>query len=57
MGHTITVVGLGNYDLEDLPLGIYRFLTQQPHAYARTLDHPVIKSLQDELHFESFDHI
>ena len=44
MGHTITVVGLGNYDLEDLPLGIYRFLTQQPHAYARTLDHPVIKS-------------
>ncbi|RNB39107.1 nucleotide pyrophosphohydrolase, partial [Staphylococcus aureus] len=32
-------------------------LTQQPHAYARTLDHPVIKSLQDELHFESFDHI
>ena len=26
MTHTITIVGLGNYGLDELPLGIYRFL-------------------------------
>lgn len=25
MTHTITIVGLGNYGLDELPLGIYRF--------------------------------
>lgn len=57
MTHTITIVGLGNYDIDDLPLGIYRFLKEQQHIYARTLDHPVIASLQNELTFESFDSI
>lgn len=57
MTHTITIVGLGNYDLDDLPLGVYRFLNQQQLIYARTLDHPVIRSLQHELQFESFDTI
>ncbi|MCJ1657134.1 MazG nucleotide pyrophosphohydrolase domain-containing protein [Staphylococcus sp. NRL 16/872] len=57
MTHTITIVGLGNYDINDLPLGIYRFLKQQQHIYARTLEHPVIASLQNELTFESFDSI
>ncbi|MEJ7550701.1 hypothetical protein WL551_13150, partial [Staphylococcus hominis] len=23
MTHTITIIGLGNYDIDDLPLGIY----------------------------------
>ena len=26
MTHTITIVGLGNYGIDELPLGIYRFL-------------------------------
>lgn len=55
MTHTITIVGLGNYGLDELPLGIYRFLIQQPLVYTRTLEHPVINQLQDELKFESFD--
>ena len=25
MTHTITIVGLGNYGIDELPLGIYRF--------------------------------
>ncbi|EHJ08344.1 MazG nucleotide pyrophosphohydrolase domain-containing protein [Staphylococcus simiae] len=57
MTHTITIVGLGNYDLEDLPLGIYRFLIKQDVVYARTLDHPVIQSLKDDMKFESFDDV
>ncbi len=40
-----------------LPLGIYKFLKTQDKVYARTLDHPVIESLQDELTFQSFDHV
>ena len=32
-------------------------LIQQPLVYTRTLDHPVINQLQDELKFESFDTI
>lgn len=35
MTHTITIVGLGNYGLDELPLGIYRFLIQQPLVYTR----------------------
>ena len=42
MEHTITIVGLGNYGIDDLPLGIYKFLMTQDKVYARTLDHPVI---------------
>lgn len=30
MTHTITVVGLGNYNIDDLPLGVYRFLKIKP---------------------------
>ncbi len=29
MTHKITIIGLGNYGLDDLPLGIYRFIQQQ----------------------------
>lgn len=56
MTHTITVIGLGNYSIDDLPLGIYRFLKQQQTVYVRTAEHPVITALQDEMTFESFDH-
>lgn len=57
MTHTITVVGLGNYHIDDLPLGIYRFLENKTKVYVRTLDHPVIQELKSTLQFESFDYI
>ena len=57
MTHTITIIGLGNYDIDDLPLGIYRFIQKQDKIYARTLEHPVIKSLKNEIDFEGFDDI
>ncbi|WP_234104041.1 MazG nucleotide pyrophosphohydrolase domain-containing protein [Staphylococcus argenteus] len=57
MANTITIVGLGNYDIDDLPLGIYKFLKTQDIVYARTIDHPVVQSLKDELAFESLDHV
>lgn len=33
MTHTITIVGLGNYGLDELPLGIYRFNTTTACLY------------------------
>ncbi|MCG7342294.1 SAM-dependent methyltransferase [Staphylococcus auricularis] len=57
MSHKITVIGLGNYGLDDLPLGIYRFIENQSIIYARTLDHPVIESLSNDVTFKSFDAI
>ncbi len=29
MTHTITIVGLGNYGIDELPLGIYRFFRKR----------------------------
>lgn len=57
MTHTITIVGLGNYGIDELPLGIYRFLEKETKVYARTLNHPVINTLKKEIEFESFDSI
>ena len=57
MTHKITIIGLGNYGLDDLPLGIYRFIQQQDCVYARTLAHPVIEALREDIHFETFDDI
>ncbi|AJC96953.1 nucleotide pyrophosphohydrolase [Staphylococcus hyicus] len=54
MTHHITIIGLGNYGLDDLPLGIYRFLQSQSKVYVRTIDHPVIAELQD-IDIVSFD--
>ncbi|TGV01623.1 nucleotide pyrophosphohydrolase, partial [Mesorhizobium sp. M8A.F.Ca.ET.173.01.1.1] len=56
MTNKITVVGLGNYGIEDLPLGIYKFLKKQTLVYTRTIDHPVIQDLTMEgINIESFD--
>lgn len=57
--NTITVIGLGAGDKEQLPLGIYRQLTcKDKPIYVRTLDHPVLDELQnDGLSFESFDDV
>ncbi len=56
MTNKITVVGLGNYGIEDLPLGIYKFLKKQTLVYTRTIDHPVIQDLTMEgINIEGFD--
>ncbi|WP_214796668.1 MULTISPECIES: nucleoside triphosphate pyrophosphohydrolase [unclassified Exiguobacterium] len=58
MGYTITVVGLGSGELNQLPLGVYRHLKQQPLVWLRTKEHPVVSELESEgLVFESFDSI
>lgn len=58
MSYGITVVGLGSGELEQLPLGVYRHLKQQPLVWLRTKEHPVVSELEAEgVHFESFDSI
>ncbi|WP_226530434.1 nucleoside triphosphate pyrophosphohydrolase [Metabacillus niabensis] len=57
MTKTITILGLGAGDLNQLPYGVYRLLTQSEHLFLRTKEHPVISELGDQLHFESFDSI
>lgn len=53
----IEVLGLGSGDIEQLPLGVYRkLLDANEIIYTRTLDHPVIGTLQKEgIQFHSFD--
>ncbi|UOQ83858.1 nucleoside triphosphate pyrophosphohydrolase [Gracilibacillus salinarum] len=53
----IEVIGLGAGDINQLPLGIYRKLTNSEiNCYVRTIDHPVIDSLREEaVSFQSFD--
>lgn len=52
----ITVVGLGNYGLDELPFGIYRFLNKVDKVYVRTLTHPVVEDLED-IEWISFDEV
>ncbi|WP_088043543.1 nucleoside triphosphate pyrophosphohydrolase [Bacillus sp. EAC] len=54
--NTITVLGLGAGDIEQLPLGIYKVLQKTENLFLRTKDHPVIQELQNEgLTYQSFD--
>lgn len=57
MSERIEVIGLGAGDLEQMPLGVYRKLTDyQGEVFVRTLDHPVIEALYGEgVEFHSFD--
>lgn len=56
MSYTIEILGLGAGDIDQLPLGIYRKLKDKKPIYVRTLDHPVIETLQEEgIVFQSFD--
>lgn len=57
MAKYIKVIGLGAGDIEQLPLGLYRtLLTSNLPIFTRTLDHPVIKTLQGEgVEFYGFD--
>ncbi|GGB12902.1 nucleotide pyrophosphohydrolase [Macrococcus hajekii] len=52
----ITVIGLGNYGIDELPYGIYKLLTQNRKVYVRTMKHPVIEALP-EVDWHSFDAI
>ncbi|GGD04372.1 MazG family protein [Thalassobacillus devorans] len=57
--HTIEVIGLGAGDINQLPLGIYKKLTNQSREiYLRTAEHPVVAELEKEgLTFRPFDNI
>lgn len=53
---TITIIGLGAAELDQLPLGLYKFLKQTTSLYVRTEDHPVLAELAAEgLNYTSFD--
>ncbi len=55
--NSITIIGLGAGDLNQMPVGIYRLLKeQQDRLFVRTENHPVLEELQkDGLTFASFD--
>src|SRR5699024_535385 len=54
----IKIIGLGAGDINQLPLGIYRYLlTTENVIYSRTNEHPVIQDLILEgVEFQSFDY-
>jgi tetrapyrrole methylase family protein/MazG family protein len=56
MGKKIEIIGLGAGDLNQLPLGVYRKLTNAGMVYLRTKEHPVVKELETEgFTYKSFD--
>ena len=56
--NTITVLGLGAGDLEQLPMGVYKSLLNANRLYVRTAEHPVLQELGSEgISYESFDAI
>ncbi|MEN1966454.1 nucleoside triphosphate pyrophosphohydrolase [Lentibacillus sp. N15] len=59
MEKTIEVIGLGAGNIDQLPLGIYKKLTDsQKKIYVRTMDHPVIASLKAQgVEFIAFDDV
>lgn len=40
MTHQLTIIGLGNYGLDELPVSIYKLIQQQAKIYVRTKNHP-----------------
>lgn len=58
MTNTITVVGIGAGDFDQLTIGVLRTLKNAPHLFLRTKEHPVVKDLENEgITFTSFDSI
>jgi tetrapyrrole methylase family protein/MazG family protein len=56
--NTITIIGLGAGELDQLTMGVYRKLKETKHLYVRTKEHPVIEELAAEgLVYTSFDDI
>ncbi len=54
--HTLTVIGLGAGDFEQLQMGVYKKLKAATQLFVRTVDHPVLNALSEEgLQFASFD--
>ncbi|MBS2967274.1 nucleoside triphosphate pyrophosphohydrolase [Metabacillus sp. KIGAM252] len=47
--NTIHIAGLGAGDINQLPLGIYRLLQSSNRVYTRTMDHPVLEELRNEI--------
>ncbi|PIC04287.1 nucleoside triphosphate pyrophosphohydrolase [Anoxybacillus flavithermus] len=55
---TITIVGLGAGDIDQLSFGVYRTLKQANRIFLRTKDHPVVPQLEAEgIYVQSFDDI
>ncbi|UOQ91360.1 nucleoside triphosphate pyrophosphohydrolase [Halobacillus shinanisalinarum] len=54
---TVTILGLGAGELDQLPLGVYRqLINANEPIFIRTLDHPVVRELEaDGVSFISFD--
>jgi tetrapyrrole methylase family protein / MazG family protein len=58
MTFTLSIIGLGAGDLDQLPLGVYKVLKQEKHLFLRTKEHPVVAELEREgLRFQSFDSV
>ncbi|ALC83276.1 MULTISPECIES: bifunctional methyltransferase/pyrophosphohydrolase YabN [Bacillus] len=58
MAGKISVIGLGAGDLDQMPLGVYKRLTDAETVYVRTFDHPVVKELEKEHStWMSFDNV
>ncbi|UOR10682.1 bifunctional methyltransferase/pyrophosphohydrolase YabN [Halobacillus amylolyticus] len=57
--NTVTILGLGAGELDQLPLGVYRqLINANEPIFIRTLDHPVIKELKAEgVDFTGFDFV
>src|SRR5699024_6653461 len=54
----IEIIGLGSSDIEQMPLGIYKKLTDTDQLFLRTKDHPAVQALEDEgVEIISFDDI
>ncbi|MDQ0228515.1 bifunctional methyltransferase/pyrophosphohydrolase YabN [Metabacillus niabensis] len=57
MAKEIKIVGLGAGDLNQLPFGVYRLLTETKHLFLRTKEHPVIDELNETITYRSFDDV
>lgn len=56
--YTLTIIGLGAGDFDQLQMGIYKKLKAAKKLYVRTVDHPVLRELAAEgIQFESFDSV
>lgn len=56
--HTITVVGLGPGDKDQMPIKVEKELKMHPNIFMRTKDHPAVAELEEEgLVFQTFDSI
>lgn len=58
MKQTITILGLGAGELDQLTMGVYRKIKEADHMYVRTKEHPVLRELEQEgIRYTAFDHI